>query len=526
MIVGIVIASLALLVVGAGFYLQSRADNIIKREFALLTDGRYQLDAGRINVSLWRRSITLSDIEISPDPAHIPPADTSVFPKMLFNVSAEQLYVSGIHFKKHDGKIDVEIRKLELSSPTIKVREFPRLAPSPKDTAAVSRPMKIDIQRIILSNGSVEHTKIAKNDTIRNIITGVELEVDRFFIDSDTLGSGSHLLGNNTHLTITKITHLPKDGSTRLEVDSIYMETGKQFLKVARFALVPTYSKNEFAHKSWRHADWTSMALSNIECNGLDYDHFLDKSVLKIDSISIASGEISSYKNRNVKRDEWVKTLFQQKIQRLPVKIDIATVTIGNFDARYEELALGGNEPGKITFDNLSGEISNLTNITPAENPYIKIEAAGMLNNSGHLSATIFLPVDSLTNRFEVAATIGTTNLPDLNTMITPLANVMIDIGVADKMTVHIIGTTTRASTDMTFLYHDLQVTLLKEKNNVVKERRFLSNVVNRLVIKNDNPGRGGVRNAHTETSRDPYRSPFNFLWRTIFDGLKETVGL
>lgn len=526
MIAGIVIASLVLLVVGAGFYLESRADGIIKREFSHLTDGRYQIEAGRINISLWRRSITLNDIEIRPDLAHIPPADTAAFPKMLFNVSAKQLYVSGVLFKKHDGKIELEIRQLELSSPNIKVQEFPHHASSPKDTSAVARPMKIDIQQIILSNGSVEHTKIVKNDTIRNIVTGIELEIDKFFVDNDTLGNGQHLLGNNTHLTITKITRMPKDGSTRLEIDSIQIETEKQLLKFSKFALVPTYGKNEFAFKSWRHADWTTIAVYDVACSGVDYNHFLNRGVLKIDSISIANGEISSYKNRNVKRNEWVKTLFQQKIQRMPVKIDVGKVAIDNFNVQYEELALGGSEPGKITFNNLRGEITNLTNITPAESPYIKIEAAGMVNNSGHLSATIFLPVDSLTNRFEVVATLGQTNLPDMNTVTTPLANVMIDTGVADKMTVHIIGTTARARADMTFLYHDLQVTLLKEKNNIVKERRFLSSVINRLVIKNSNPGKSGIRNAHTETDRDPYRSPFNYVWHTIFDGMKETVGL
>lgn len=527
MIVGIVIASLLILVVGAGLYLESRADIIIKREFSRLTDGRYRLEVGKINVSLFRRSITLNDLEIRPDSAHLPSADTSVFPKMLFRMSAKQLFVGGISFKKQDGKMDVEISKLQLNSPDIKVREFTHhLASSPKDTSRVAGSVKITINQLILSDGSVEHTKVEKHDTIRNILSGVELEIDKFFIDSNTLISERRLLGDNTHLTIKKITHMPKDETKRLELDSLHIETGRQLLKFSRFALVPTYGKDEFALRSWRHEDWTPLALYDVTCSGLDYYHLLNKGVVKIDSISIAKGEIRSLKNRNIQRNEWIKTLFQQKIQRLPVKIAVDKVMIGNFYAQYEELTLGKSEAGKITFSNLSGEISNLTNITPTQNPYIKIEAGGMVNNSGHLNATIFLPVDSLTNHFEVTATLGTTNIPDINTMIAPLANVMIQSGTVDKLTVHIVGNTTRTIADMTFLYHDLEVTLLKEKNNMVTEKKLLSEVVNQLVIKDSNPKKDKVRSTHTETVRDPYRSPFNYMWRTILDGVKETVGL
>lgn len=522
MIVGIVIISMALLVVGAGFYLESRAIGTIKSEFSRLTDGRYRIDAGKVNVSLWRRSVTLDDIEIRP--VRVSMTDASTLPKMVFGASVKQLFVTGIKFKKNDGKISIEIRKLALNSPKLKMREFPNHAPFPKDTATVSRPIKININQIILSNGSVVHARIAGNDTIRNNISGVELEIDKFFINSDTL-AGANFLGNNTRLTVKKITHLSKDKSTCLEIDSIDMETGKRSLKLSRFAIVPTYGKNEFARKSWRHEDWTRMTIRNIACSGVDYSYFLNKGVLKIETVSVDHGEISSYKNRNIIRDEWVKTLFQQKIQRLPVKMDVGKMIIGNFDAQYEELALGASESGKITFNKLKGKITNLTNIMPADTSYIKIEAAGTVNNSGHFSTVILLPVDSLTNRFEVTATLGTTNLPDLNTMMTPLANVVIDKGIADKLTVRIIGTTTRTTADMLFLYHDLKVTLLRDKNGVMEKQKFLSNIVNMLIIKDSNPGSKGIRTAHTETMRDPYRSPFNFLWRTIYDGLKETVG-
>lgn len=525
MIAGIVIASLLLLVVGAGFYLESHVDTIVKREFSRLTDGRYRIDAGKINVSLLRRSITLNDIEIMPDSAYIPPAGVSVSRKILFGVSAKQLFASGISFKKHYGKLDLGIRKLQLSSPDIKIRQFAhRPSSSAKDTSKVKKPVRINVRQIILSGGSVEHTRIAKNDTVRNTIIGIELEIDKFFIDSDTLNSSKRLLGDNASLTITKIIHTPKDKMTRLEIDSIHIETGKQLLKFSRFASIPMYGKNEFAFKSPRHADWTSAALYDVECSGLDYYRLLNKSILKIDNISIPRGEVSSYKNRQIKRNEWIKTLFEQKMQRLPLKVDVNKVMIGNFYAQYEELALKGIQPGKITFNNLRGKITNLTNITPAKTPYIRIDAGAMVNNSGHLQASIFLPVDSLNNRFEVAATLGQTNIPDMNTMITPLTNVVIDTGIADKLTVHIVGTATRAKADMTFLYHDLHVTLLKEKNDTLVKRRFLSDIINLFVVRDSNPKRNEVKSTQTETTRDPYRSPFNYLWRTIFDGLKKTV--
>jgi hypothetical protein len=112
------------------------------------------------------------------------------------------------------------------------------------------------------------------------------------------------------------------------------------------------------------------------------------------------------------------------------------------------------------------------------------------------------------------------------NDMITPLADITISEGTIQRLDMHITGDSRRAAIDMTFLYDDLKAGILREKDGRLKERRFLSNIVNHLVLTDSNPRRNHTRTAHQVVYRDPLRSPFNYLWRAVFAATKETIGL
>ena len=78
------------------------------------------------------------------------------------------------------------------------------------------------------------------------------------------------------------------------------------------------------------------------------------------------------------------------------------------------------------------------------------------------------------------------------------------------------------------FLYNDLKVNLLKEADNGEKEKKgLLSFLANTVLIKNDNPTPGeAIRTANITFSRVPQASFFNLMWKSIFTGIRETVGL
>jgi hypothetical protein len=46
------------------------------------------------------------------------------------------------------------------------------------------------------------------------------------------------------------------------------------------------------------------------------------------------------------------------------------------------------------------------------------------------------------------------------------------------------------------------------------------------FLVQNNNPGSSGLRKVNAKYERNIYKSFFNLVWKTIFAGMKETVGI
>ena len=81
----------------------------------------------------------------------------------------------------------------------------------------------------------------------------------------------------------------------------------------------------------------------------------------------------------------------------------------------------------------------------------------------------------------------------------------------------------------MILQYNDLKVDLLnKETQESSGIKELVSSVLaNNLIIKDDNPRKGHeLYKAGMYYIRNPNRFIFNYTWKTLFSGIKKTVGL
>lgn len=240
--------------------------------------------------------------------------------------------------------------------------------------------------------------------------------------------------------------------------------------------------------------------------------------------MSIPQAEVESYKNRQVPRPQRVKQLFYRSLQRLPFSVDVRRITLGNVRARYDELSENGTEPGIVQFDSLSGEFYGLTNRGGADD-FFRLEARGELYGAGLLKASFRFPSDSLNRRFEIDGSLGPMSLPLLNRVVTPLAGIQIDSGRLERIEFRVTGNDARSEVQMTMLYDGLDVEMVKRQpDGRLKERRLMTFVVDKMLIRPSNPDGRGTRTADGSTERDPYRSQFNYWWKSLLPGIKNTV--
>jgi hypothetical protein len=88
-------------------------------------------------------------------------------------------------------------------------------------------------------------------------------------------------------------------------------------------------------------------------------------------------------------------------------------------------------------------------------------------------------------------------------------------------------GNNDGAHGDFVMKYQDLKVDVLKrDKDTKEIQTKGVTSLIANVIIKNDNPRNGNLRSFDPESKRDTQKSFFNLIWKTIFAGMKKTLGL
>ena len=123
---------------------------------------------------------------------------------------------------------------------------------------------------------------------------------------------------------------------------------------------------------------------------------------------------------------------------------------------------------------------------------------------------------------------IGAFDMKVLNPISKSLGLVSIEQGKVQKASFNINANLRSSNGQVVFYYSDLKINLLKEDEDGQKKKKgFLSFLANNVLIKNDNPSKGeALRIANITYERVPQASFFNLMWKSVFVGIREAVGI
>jgi hypothetical protein len=318
------------------------------------------------------------------------------------------------------------------------------------------------------------------------------------------------------------------NGFYTLKIGDINLNKSNKSLDVNHIRLTSTYPKEEFAYRHPKHTDWFDVTVGNIHADGADISGYFKNNVLNIDGLYINDITLLNFKNRKIDVEHKVMPLVYEPLQKLPVKLNITDFDVKNFNVVYEELAPKGSVPGKISISDLNGKFSGFTNIESDSNRFIRLDADGKLMGTGYFTAVWEIPVAPSNDQFLLSAHLTNFDLRDMNDIITPLAPARVETGTLNDLIFGTIATSKKADVSMTFLYNDLKLNMLKNKNGEQVPNGFLSKLIN-WVVRDDNPKNGKnehIRESHISIERDPEHSTFNYFWQILRPPLIETIGV
>lgn len=528
--VGSVLVFLLIVVLGAELWAKRKIRTSIEKEAFAIAGTPVDVRIGRVGVSLASMSLSVRGVTLrsqNNDPSNSDAALVSLA------AGIDKVSLRGIGYRKVDGKPALSARMLLIDKPHGTV--VTKAAGKGQDDSDVRKEKKdfqqvvteylnsVSVERVEVRDAGVEYiTWVSADENTRVKLTDGKLVADGFRIDS--LPSADKLLFcEDIALDVRSLSYGYAAGAMVAEVDTLSARSSGA-LSLAAFRLIPQYAKNEYAQKSKGHEDWTKADVTGIDCSGVDFRRLVAEKALAIDSVSLAAADVASYKNRQVYQQPTVKPMVWQTVQQLTIPVDIRKITFGDVAVEYDELSETGDTPGVVRFSQGRGEVLNFTNIAEGHDPYFEVHVSATLMNSGEMNASCYFPVSPSNDHFRVTGRVGRTDMTSFNPVLTPLMNIRMNSGVMNSLVFDLDGSHIESHIELTMLYNDLSVSLLKPHNHA-RERGFLTFVADDILIKSDNPkDNGKVRTGLGSYKHDPYRSMYNYMWKSFIPGIVQTV--
>lgn len=553
--------------------IENRIEQALVREVDQRTAGLYHLQVERTTLGLIKRSVTLEKICLIADTTRLISQGESHF---ISQINIAQLTATKIDWQKNASDLMLSCDQFTLRDPIIhifrngKVTKMPDnqntnpiheinpngirsetehtnntttssqqlINKNPRSNSQTSTPSQIGLPRqtftpanervkivnLILTNGAIYEYETDGEKSNLHVTNGISFETGAIAIDLTSDTANTHLSRRNLTANIVGIQYTFQNKENQLRLDTLYINTTKRFIRTTGLQLIPQLPQSDYAELSQNHSDWTKIQTSTTIWTGIDFTAFMKERSIVIDTITIQHAEISSYKNRQIAQPQQEKHLLNQTLRHLPIALDIRCLQFGPLNVVYQELTPEGVQPGKLTVTNLTGECLGLSN-RPAQNQsFLTIRSTGKLMELANLQTTINFSLQDTSEQFTVNGQLGSLAMDQLNRLTEPLANLSIQNGRIDTLIFNITGNKHSSAVDLKLLYNGLEIELIKDHDGQIRQRRLLSEAINDWGVYSSNPQYGRTRIGTGTALRDPYKSQFNYLWKSLWPGLKSTL--
>lgn len=321
-----------------------------------------------------------------------------------------------------------------------------------------------------------------------------------------------------------------KDGKYSYRFKNAVVNTLRKDLKIASFSIVPYKNEIQFAADETFQQDRYSVAMNDLRLDGINMSDLLDQKIFA-SKLFVNRTHASIYRDltKPLKKKSKVGNYPSQLLMKLDMPISIPKVILNNAYIEYKEKEIKSDSVGKVTFFDSKLDITNVTNVTSeikknnALNISFDSKALGVAPIAGNFK--FFL--DNTNGAFIANAHVKQFDAKALNKISIPMALIEIKSGKINSLDFHFTGNNTQANGELVMKYEDFKVNVLKiDKDNKEVSNKGLVSFFANLAVLNNNPQNGELRTANPSYQRDIYKSFFNLVWKTLFIGMKKTLGV
>ena len=541
-IVLISILLFVLAIIGFGFfYWATHKDKIIKTELekAIVknNNGFYKISYDDMKVDEVVGSLTVRNMKLRFDSARYKLAEKeNKVPSMVFDIDIPEINVVGVRTTRALLEKEIVGRKLEIKNPIIDLQYTYRGKDSIRNvpTQEVYRQILGNMDMIqfdsVLITGAQIRTSNRNSGKLIIDIKDVDFSLRDLKVDSAAyMDSTRFLFAKGINIKVAKIAWPSSNRRYDFIAQNISLNSTAGTLSVNQILISPRLGENAFVNSIPTQDDRFNFSFNNVVFSGVDMQKLSDE-YLKAETMSIGKSVFKIYRDLARPRDKKSRVGYypQQVLDDVPMVFNIKKINVRNSFVEYKERNHVTRQSGLVQFYSVNGTITNFTNDRYAPNKVMKAVINSSFLNKTSLKTNWTFYLFNPKGRFDVSGTMGAIDGKDLNALAEPMGPASIKEGRFNGLTFDLHGNDYSMNGTVKLLYDDLKVAILeKDKGATETDKKFLASLLANFVIKNSNPkGDDDVRIQQVSLSRNTNRSLFYLCWKTIFKGVRGTVGI
>lgn len=539
-----VLLGIAALVTGAVIYWNAYKKQIIRNELEKAlrdkTKGLYIIKYDDLSLDEVNGNLTVKNLHMDYDSVKFAELEKKgEAPSTLLHIQVPSLSVSGVKTPK--ALIDKEIvgTKLRINSPLIEIK-YTMVGKDSSGNVPTREVYQqilgnldlIKLDTVEISNGiiSTQNNK-TKRKNIELVNTTVQL-LD-VAVDSAANADTTRLFfARSLNMQCGAIAWTSANGLYKYAVDSVNLQSDNHLVTVKSFEIQPQLGEDAFVKSLPTQDDRFDFSVRGIRINQVNFQQLLKENIMA-DSITIQSASFKIYRDLSIVRDKKnrVGTYPHQAVAKIPLPLEVKTMVLQNAFVEYKEKNPKTNKAGKVQFYNATAVIRNMTNRNDliAKNNLMTVDINTRFMNIApfHVLWTFYLKNPK--GRFDVSGNLGGFDAKAISALAEPMGPARVEDGRINSVQFNLAGNDYSMNGQVKMLYDDLKIAVLeKDEDSKKLEKKKLVSFIANILVKNSNPAKKGKepREIAVSNERNTNRSIFNLAWKTLFKGVKETVGI
>ncbi|MEO5910460.1 MAG: hypothetical protein ABIP95_06205 [Pelobium sp.] len=530
-----------------GKYLQKNwkplLEEQLKKAVINSTDSLYKIEYKNIDVNPLNGNLKLVDFKLIPVMEVYEKLKVAKeAPDNLYELNVDELVIRNANAKDAVSTKKLNIAAIIIDHPQLKIINDRQAY---NDTVKVVKEKKTPYQLIknIFKELSIEQIKLKDvNFTFINRSNKVEkktslknlnIDINDLLIDSLSSTDKSRVYyTKNVQINIDDYQIATPDSLYYVKMSNLNFSTLKNQLLLKDVKLEPRMGKVDFYKKVNYAKDRFDLDFKNITIQDIDFDLFLKQQKLFAKKLSINEARVDVYNNNAYPKRRTDKTgkFPHQQLLKLALDMRIDELALKDVAISYSEYDAKSKKTGRIDFKNVGGTISNVTNDSSSlrKNAVMTAKVKTMVFGKAPLDLTLKFFMNSKIGAFEYSGVISAFDGRILNGIVKPLGMAEIESINITKLAFSAKANQNIATGITQFYYDNLNVNVLKrDDDGNLKNQGFVSTLANKFIINTQNPSKKGeFITGRIFYKRPSYASFFNFLWQSLFTGLKESVGV